>query len=139
MITRTIEVANISLESAAGAELLSNGSFSAGMDRWFFSTDVDPPWHIHSLPVTILFEQGWLGLIAWTLALVVATVSATVRTWHRSPVAASVLAALLAMVVSGMTNTLIDAPRFLTMLLALLWMASLSDDRASGSPPCTNP
>ena len=34
----------------------------------------------------------------------------------------AVLAALIAMMVSGVANTLVDAPRFLTLLLLLMWL-----------------
>lgn len=76
------DVAAISLLDGLGRELLSNADFAAGLDRWFFSTDVDPPWHIHSQPLTVLFEQGWLGVVAWTLLVAVAVRQGTLRAWH---------------------------------------------------------
>jgi VanZ family protein len=127
----TIDVDNIRLESETGSSLLANGDFEAGLDRWFFSTDVDPPWHIHSMPVTILFEQGWMGLLAWTLALALAIGVAARRVWRGDAMAAPVLAALLAVLVSGLVNTLIDAPRFLWLLIVLMWFASTGNSRTA--------
>ncbi len=131
----SVDVANIRFETEAGSALLANGSFAAGLDHWFFSTDVDPPWHIHSLPVTILFEQGWLGLLAGAAAMAIALGAAAVRIWRGDPVAAPVLAALLAMMVSGVANTLIDSPRFLTLLLVLMWLGSHQNIRTAAGPP----
>lgn len=131
----SVDVANIRLETESGTAMLANGNFKAGLDYWFFSTDVDPPWHIHSLPVTILFEQGWLGLLAGAVAMAIALGAAAVRTWRGDPVAAPVLAGLLAMMVSGVANTLIDAPRFLTLLLVLMWLGSHEDIRTANGPP----
>lgn len=112
-----VDVASISLQDDLGRELLSNADFAAGLDRWFFSTDIDPPWHIHSLPLTILFEQGWLGVVAWTWLVAVALREGSQQAWRGDRHAAAALAALLAFLVSGLLNTLIDEPRFLFLVL----------------------
>ncbi len=119
----SIEVGRVRLLDDQGGDLLANGDFSAGFDRWFTSTDVDPPWHIHSLPVTILFETGWFGALAWGLAWLSAIGHAARRSWHGDTAAAVALAALLAITVSGLLNTLIDAPRMLFLVLVVLWLA----------------
>ena len=111
-----------------------NGDFSAGLDRWFFTTDVDPPWHIHSLPVAILFDQGWLGVTAWGIVLALGLASGFARARQGHPGAAAVLAALLAFGVSGTLNTLIDAPRFLWLLLVLIWLCAARDRPARATP-----
>jgi hypothetical protein len=36
-----VDMADISRQNALGRELLSKVDFAAGLDRWFFSTDVD--------------------------------------------------------------------------------------------------
>ncbi len=115
------------------ASLLRNGDFSAGLDHWFFSTDIDPPWHVHSTPVAVWFEQGWLGVLAWSLAAVLALGAAARRAWRGDLTGAAVLAALLAAGVCGAFNTLTDAPRFLTLLLVLLWLAGERGSAAAGS------
>ena len=112
-----VDVAGISLQDALGRELLPAPDFASGLDRWFFSTDIDPPWHIHSLPLSILFEQGWLGVMAWAWLIVLAIRQGSWQAWQGDRHAAASLAALLAFLVSGLFNTLIDDPRFLFMLL----------------------
>lgn len=119
-----IDVTDIRLQTDSGEQLLSNGDFQRGLDDWFFSTDVDPPWHIHSLPVAVLFDQGWLGAVAWMLVLVTAIYHGSRCAWRGDRQAAAALAALLAFLVSGSLNTLIDEPRFLFLLLLSVWLCS---------------
>lgn len=122
-----IEVASVSLRSADGREWLTNGDFASGLARWFWSTDVDPPWHIHSLPVALWFDLGWVGVVLWTLALGLAAMAA-LRRWQRGQVLASAaLVALAGFMTSGLVNTLVDAPRFLMLVLLLVWLCSQDD------------
>jgi hypothetical protein len=122
-----VDIGRVSLRSAGGAELLANGDFAAGLARWFWTTDVDPPWHIHSLPLALWFDLGWVGVAMWTLALGAAAVAA-LRRWQRGQwLAPTALVALTGFLTSGLVNTLIDTPRFLFLLLLLVWLCG-SDD-----------
>lgn len=131
----SIDVADVELATGAGTQALANGDFAAGLDRWLFATDVDPPWHIHSLPVALLFDLGWFGLLAWSVLVVVVLVRGVRAAWRGSPTALAAVAAVLAFGVSGALNTLIDAPRFLFLLLCLLWLAA----RGGETPPAPRP
>jgi len=128
-----VDVRGITLAAGTGGTLLSNGDFSAGMDHWFFATDVDPPWHIHSLPVAVLFDQGWFGVFAWGLVVALALARGGQLAWRGQAQVPAALAGLAAFLASGTLNTLIDAPRFLWLLLVLLWLAG-ADDRHGESP-----
>ena len=121
---RTVDVDNVRLSIEKGPDLVVNGSFEAGMDRWFFATDVDPPWHIHSLPLAIWFDQGAFGALAWSLVLFSCGIGAW-RLWRerRAALPAAAVAAA-AFLVSGSLNTLIDEPRFLMLLLVCLWLGT---------------
>lgn len=135
----TVDVTDLRLTSAAGEELLANGNFAQGMDRWFFATDADPPWQLHSLPLTVLFDQGWLGVLAWSVLMLGALgAGLKLAAQGRAQVPAA-LAALCGLLVSGSLNTLIDAPRFLGLLLVLLWLAAASDRRQAGGRPAVRP
>ncbi len=117
-----IDVTDISLLDAEGRELLTNGDFNRGFDNWWMSTDIDPPYHVHSLPVAVLLEQGWFGVLTWIVLLTLALLTGTRAAWAGNPVAAVAVAALAAYGVSGSLNTLIDEPRFLLLLLLLAWV-----------------
>jgi hypothetical protein len=121
----TVDVTRLQLRTALGDPLLVNGEFEQGLDRWFFATDVDPPWHLHSLPVSVLFDQGLLGALAWSALLALAVWGGACALWHGAALVPAALPALLGFMASGLLNTLIDAPRFLWLLLALLCLSPL--------------
>lgn len=137
----TLDVDNLQLQTVAGANAVTNGSFESGMDRWFFTTDVDPPWHIHSLPLTVLFELGWFGAIAWTVWLGLAVVTGWLRLREGNPASSVAWPALIGMLVCGSVNSLIDAPRFVWLLVVLSWLAMGADlsavKRSAGTSPST--
>ncbi len=122
--TSSIDVADVKLTAEADRSLLVNGDFRQGLDHWYYTTDVDPPWHIHSLPVAILFEQGWFGVLCWSAAVALALVRAARGAWRGDRGAAGLLAALVAFGVCGLLNSLTDSPRTLWLWALLLWLAS---------------
>ena len=126
-----VDVDNVRLESADGVELLSNGDFSHGLDRWLFSVDDYWPWHIESLPLAILFDQGWLGFVAVGLIVALALGRATFAALRGQLAAAAILASLVGFLTVGLLNSLIDTPRFLLLFLLLLWFASHADQGES--------
>lgn len=131
-----IDVDNVSLRVHGTNQYLTrNGSFADGMDHWFFATDVDPPWHIHSLPVALLFDLGWLGLYA-ALAMLGVAVASGLKALRQGQVeGTAAFAGLLAFLASGSLNTLIDEPRFLWLWLVLAWICSWQGKR--GKPAAT--
>lgn len=133
------DIARIQLAGPSEQPLLANGDFSRGLDHWYWSTDVDPPWHIHSLPVQLLFDQGWLGVLAWGVLAALALAGVARRALAGEPGACALLAALTAMAVSGSVNSLFDAPRILWLGLLLLWLAansaSAGAERAADAQP----
>ncbi|HLL18916.1 MAG TPA: VanZ family protein [Rubrivivax sp.] len=128
-----VDVADVRLTSAEGALLLHNGDFAAGLDRWFFAADNPTPWQLDSLALTVLVEQGWLGLLAWIAVLGGALATAVRLAWQGRAEVPAAPAALLGFVACGALNTLIDAPRFLWLLLVLAWLCTRSS-RPAGSP-----
>lgn len=134
----TVDVARLSLRDDQGREWLANGDFGAGLDRWFFATDVDPPWHVHSLPLSVWLEQGALGFLAWGAVLALGLGRGLRLAWRRGAAAPAALWAAIAFLVVGTLNTLIDEPRFLFLLLVLVWLAARKARRvgpAGGTPP----
>jgi VanZ family protein len=119
-----VEIGDLQLSGPDGRPLLANGDFGQGMDRWFFATDLDPPWQLHSLPLTVLFDQGWLGVLAWSAVLAVALGRGLRLALSGQAQVGAALPAVVGFLVCGSLNTLIDAPRFLGLLLVLLWLAA---------------
>jgi len=48
---------------------VKNGDFSATSVYWFWSVDNHLPWHTKHMVVTVLFDQGWLGMVGVILIL----------------------------------------------------------------------
>lgn len=107
-----VEVDDLSVVDAAGRELLVNGGFDDGMARWFFTSDHHHmPWHLKSLAVHLLFEQGLLGLAAGALVLAAALWRTTLGAAREHPLAPPLAAALLGLVVVGLVDSVLDMPR----------------------------
>jgi hypothetical protein len=116
----TIDIDNVRLDAESGVSLLRNGDFSNGLDHWFFSTDGHLQWHIKSLYYGVLFDQGWFGLLALLALLIVALVSAKRAAMRCDIFAGASLAALSSFMVVGVFDTLLDAPRFVTLMFLLV-------------------
>ena len=110
------------MQTPDGREQLQKGDFSQGMDRWFFSVDNDKPWHIWSLPVQVLFDQGWLGLVTLALFVALGLWRAACNAWRGDAMAGALLASSAGFLVLGSLDSLVDSPRLLLLFLLLLWM-----------------
>jgi VanZ family protein len=130
------DIDNLSLRhTASGQEIIKNGRFDHGLDHWFFASDEHLAWHVKSLPVAVLFDQGWLGLLAFMLYLCPSLINAIRSTLAGNPAAGTQLAAMLGFLVVGIFDTLIDAPRFLLLLVFLPWLVT---DRTATPPPTSS-
>ncbi len=115
-----VDVDDVSLRDESGHELVKNGSFSAGMDHWFFATDNHLPWHFKDLWLQLYFEQGGVGLALFA-ALVVYAFIVLARRWREPEFPAPALAAaLVAFLTVGVVDSLFDVPR-MALLFYLLW------------------
>ena len=123
-----VEVTRLSLVDA-GAELLRNGSFEHGLDRWFMTSDVHLAWRTLNTAVEIVFEQGALGILAW-LALGVATVALVLGSREFPAATAACAAATTGFVAVGCLDSLLDSPR-LILLFALVWAVGLFSSGAA--------
>jgi hypothetical protein len=112
------------LLDASGQQLLLNGDFSAGLSGWFFSSDRHHlPWHIKSLPLHVLFDQGVFGLIIHALLAIGALWRVTVGSGRGHPLAPPLAAGLVGLLVIGLFDSVIDAPRIAFVYYLLLLVA----------------
>lgn len=115
-----IEVDALSLRDPKGVELLRNGHFTQGMDYWFFSVDNDKPWHIWNLPISLIFDLGWIGLLAFSLFVLLGLTRAMRGIWQGDLFLGAIAAAIVGFLVLGSTSTLIDSPRILLLFILLV-------------------
>lgn len=115
-----VEVDWVRLLDGSGQDLLRNGDFSAGGDRWLAYNDYDHlAWHAKNLLLIIWFDQGLLGVAAFVLFLLPVLSRLYRRALRGDHFALALLAALSGFVVLGSTSTLFDVPR-LTLLFWLM-------------------
>jgi hypothetical protein len=117
-----VEVTALSLLGAQG-ELLRNGSFEHGLDRWFVTSDVHLAWRVLNTPLQIAFEQGVLGILAW-LALGLAGIVFVLRPGASPDAVPPVAAAWAGFLVVACFDSLLDSPRVI-LLLALVAAAGV--------------
>jgi hypothetical protein len=128
---RVVDVDNLRLVDETGDDLIANGDFSRGGARWFFSADSHLPWHVFNLWVQILFEQGWLGVLAVAVAVTLCVARLATRTWRGDFFAAALLAALIGFLLIGLTESLFDGPRVTTLFFLVVFAGLLSAARAA--------
>ena len=119
-----VDVANVSLFDSAGRELVANGNFSSGSNRWFFSSSISHlSWHLKNLWLGLYFEQGALGVLAFGIVILTAGAAFSRRTLAGDTYAGAALAALAGFLCVGLFDTLIDAPRLTLMLMLTVFVA----------------
>ncbi|MBA3033155.1 MAG: hypothetical protein KKF85_08135 [Gammaproteobacteria bacterium] len=118
-----IDIDNLTVTDPQGRSVIANGDFSADIARWFFTSDHHHmPWHMKSMYLHVLFEQGIVGLATFSL-LVLAALSRSLvgrRSYH--PLAPAIIAGIVGFMVVGLFDSLLDVPRlaFLFFLLLLI-------------------
>lgn len=122
-----VDVDNLRLLDPDGQDVLCNGDFSHGGDCWFFKTHSHLPWHIKNVWVHVLFEQGWVGLLLFTTLTGLALYRLAKAGWSGHRLAWTWLASLAGLLTVGMFDSLLDAPRLATLLLAWIFIGAAHD------------
>lgn len=120
-----LDVAAVSLRAPDGRELVANGNFAAGSDRWTFTSDDHLAWHAKSMLVGTFVELGWMGVAAFAALLLTGAARAISLTARGGDGAAPILAALSAFTIVGLVDTLLDVPRFLLLFMLLCVLPAL--------------
>ena len=119
-----VEVDNVRLLDERGQNLLRNGDFSQGGDFWFFKSGDHLFWHAKNLWVHLLFEQGWLGVVLFSMIMILALVRLMRAVGQGGLEATVLLAALGAWAIVGMVDSLVDAPRLALLVYGLLFIGA---------------
>lgn len=130
-----VDVDNVRLRDEAGRNLLVNGDFSEGGARWFFGADDHLPWHIFNLGVEILFEQGWLGILAVGGLLVLAFHRNALALWRGDLYAGVLVASLVGFLAIGLTESLFDGPRVTALFFLVVFVGLVRRPGPDSSPP----
>ncbi len=119
-----VELRKLSLRGADGVELLRNGDFSRELAHWFPSSDRHHmPFHMKSMPLHLLFEQGLIGLALATSLWLLALGRLSLGAAREHPLAPALAGALLGFAVVGLFDSLVDAARIAFLYYLLLALA----------------
>jgi VanZ family protein len=117
----TIDVGSLRLLDADDRNLLTNGDFARGTERWFFTDDDYAAWRIENQYVMTLVETGVVGLAA-LLSLAGAGLTGAMRSLARGEtMAACVAASLVGFLFCAIFNCLLDSPRLATLFYLMVF------------------
>jgi glycopeptide antibiotics resistance protein len=116
----TIEIGHIRMLDPQGRDILANGDFSRGTERWYFTDDQHLIWRIKNQYLMSLFESGALGLASFILLAATALAGAARAMGRGDRMAAAVAASVVAFVCSGVFDYLLGVPR----LAALFYLVA---------------
>jgi len=126
-----VDVTRVRLVDGGGHNIVSNGDFALGVNRWFFTTDDYLSWRVENVWLQMLFDQGWLGLLAFASLIVYLGVS-LLRQLHRGDtLAAGLLASIAGILTVGLFGSILDSPRIALLFYFSLFLTLryLSQDR----------
>jgi hypothetical protein len=118
----TIDIGHVRMFDPQGYDILGNGDFSRGTERWYFTDDQHLIWRIHSQYLMSFFEGGALGLTAFLLLAATALAGAARGIERGDRMAAAVAGSLVAFLISGVFDYLLEAPR----LSALFYLVAFT-------------
>lgn len=120
-----VDIREVSLRTEQGEELLRNGSFASGGDHWSYTSDDHRSWRVLNLFLAVWFDQGLLGLVAFVLLLGVGAARGFKTASAGDPNALALTAALVGLVAVSLFDSFTGEPRYLMLLICLVWMATL--------------
>jgi hypothetical protein len=130
----TIEIAHIRMFDPQRRDILVNGDFSRGTERWYFTDDQHLIWRIHSQYLMSLFEGGILGLTCF-IALAGTALAGAVRAMACGDrMAAAVAASLLAFLCSSVFDCLLEAPRLSALFYIVVFTGLTMMTRGTSRP-----
>lgn len=129
----TIDVDNVRLIDEAGTDLIANGDFSHGHDRWFFTVDNFIPWQSSNHWAQIFFEQGWFGLLAFNFLIAYALIRLLLQARQGDLFSAVLLASATGFLTVGLFGSLFDTPRMATLFYLSLFLAVPSRRTPAGT------
>jgi len=120
-----IDADNISIVDPQGRELLKNGHFEQGAQRWFFTTMDHSSWGIEDLWLHVFFEQGIIGLLCTALLVIAVLLRLLKGFLAHDRISVSMFASVLAFLTLGLTESLAEESRIMFLFLLVAFTALL--------------
>jgi hypothetical protein len=126
-----LDIDNVKLLDESGTNLISNGDFASGQDRWFFTVDDLMPWQSSNHWGQIFFEQGWFGLITFNFFLACVLIYSFVKIRRGDVLSAVVAAGGAGFLTVGLFGSLFDTPRIAALFYVSALLPILSGEKVS--------
>lgn len=109
----TVDIARLKLLDSSGRNVLVNGDFDHGWDRWYMVADgaKHQHWRTLNMWLGVWFDLGWLGVLSFALPVGVALWRGASYGVSGRPWGTATVAGLMGWLTVALTDTLIDAPR----------------------------
>jgi VanZ family protein len=132
-----LDLAHVQLVGPDGRNVVTNGDFTSGTSRWFFTSDFHRLWRILDSPLSVWFEGGVLGTVALSLLVLSALGGAANAIRRGDPMGAPIAGAMLAVLLCGAFDNVFEAPRIALLfdLVAMLGLLLGWPPRAVPKPP----
>ncbi len=119
-----VQIGEVSLVSSKGENIVRNGTFNHGSDRWFLVSDFEHlAWHTKNIYLHFYFEQGILGITAFLLLAAAAFFRLFKAYANGDQHAAFLIASLAGFMFVGLFGTVVDMPRVATLCYLLFGLA----------------
>jgi hypothetical protein len=119
----TVDMDDIRFVDGRGRDLLVNGDFEEGGNRWFFTSDRHAAWHVENLWVYWLFENGWLGVVSLNLLIGCVYVRLVQRVLRGDLFSVLAACSITGYLVVGLFGSLFEAPQLTTLFFLVVFVA----------------
>ncbi len=129
-----IDIDDVSLINESGKNIIKNGDYEKGGQRWFSYNEFEHlAWHTKNIVLHFFFEQGVLGVIGILVLTAVASWKNFQGVLQGQIFPTVLLAAIIGFQVIGLTDTPIDAPRvaFIYYMIIMMSFIHISCEQSS--------
>ena len=123
---RPIDITDVQLIDAKGRNILNNGRFVHGTDRWIMVTNWEHlSWHPKNMFLYLYFEYGLIGLGVFLILVSAALLRQLRELRQGSSMAPFLIAAISSFMLVGLFGTLLDVPRVATLFYLVVTAAMI--------------
>ena len=119
-----IEVASVELFDENDVQIVKNNDFADEFKYWFWTSDFEHlPWHSKQLFIHVWLEQGWLGVLLFSLLLFFGFFRQIYLFRQNVLMPIALIPAMIGILGLGLTDTFIDEPQISLFVFCILFAA----------------
>jgi O-antigen ligase len=130
----TIEIGHIRMLDPQDHDIIVNGNFARGTERWYFTDDEHRVWRIENQYLMSWFEGGALGLASFVLLAGTALAGAARAISGGERMGAAIMGSLVAFLCSSAFNHLLAVPRLAALFYIVVFSGLTMMQAPMGRP-----